>query len=153
MVLPGFVCRKGGTGWLWLLLGCLGTPWECSGSCFALCCPVQFAEDILAARLEKREEQRRFLGCWGCRAALQEEPVLYSMCRPYVPLPSSSSGPNFGSALLQSSTCTDSCVAVSGFLWSLKAWSWILVGDISVSFVLICVVLSQCTTTVGIGCL
>lgn len=100
----------------------LGTPWECSRSCFALCCPVQFAENILAVCLKNQEEQRTFLGCWALPSQdagllCRKSHVVYSMCRPSVsPLPSSSSDPTFSSALLHSSMCTDTCMAVLGFL-------------------------------------
>lgn len=71
------ICLEGGMGVA--AFAVLGTPWECSRSCFALCCPVQFAENILAVCLKNQEEQRTFLGCWALpsqarRAAVQEEP-------------------------------------------------------------------------------
>lgn len=145
------VCLQGGRdGGAVAALRVFGNTWECSGSCFALCCPAQFAKNILANG--KGRGSCRALPRQARGAALQAEPGLCPMCRaPVSPCPPPLSHP--APVLLHSSVCTDTCVAVSGFLWSLKAWSWVLVGELSVSLVLVCVVLNQCRTTVGTGCL
>lgn len=148
------VCLQGGRdGGAVAALRVFGNTWECSGGCFALCRPAQFAKNILA----NGEGQRKLLAAGPypgrlagllCRRSLGCAPCAEPRCPPALLLWS-----HRAPVLLHSSVCTDTCVAVSGFLWSLKAWSWVLVGELSVSLVLICVVLNQCRTTVGTGCL
>lgn len=114
----------------------LGVLWELLSSLL----PSTACREHFSSLPKKWGRAEEFLGSWALpsqarRDALKEEPVVYSMCRLSVsPCPLPLLVPPL--ALF---SCTYACVAVSGFLYSLKVWLWVLVGEISVSFVLICV--------------